>query len=333
MRSVLLLGTGGTIASVESGNGLTPVIGTEELLACVPEARALCRIESRQLFSLDSTNVGPEHWLAIAAAVRENYDAFDGFVIAHGTDTMAYTAAALSYLIQKSPKPIVLTGGQKSISLQDTDARRNLFDSLLYASDPESSGVRVVFNGEIILGTRARKERTKSYNAFGSVDHPPVGIVRERRLIRYLTEEEKTAGGPVFYDRLDRRVLLLPLMPGMDSTFLREAAERCRGLVLQTFGMGGLPGGEAGDIADAVRLWRSLGRTVVMMTQVPYEGSDMSLYEVGHKVKETMGVIEAYSMTTEAVVTKLMWALGQGGSEEDVRRRFETPAARDIIRW
>ena len=133
MKKVLMLGTGGTIASEMTQSGLTPALTSEQLVANVPEISTLCEVTCRQLFSIDSTNITPAHWLTIANAVRESFDDFDGFVIAHGTDTMAYTASALSYLIQNSAKPIVLTGSQKSIYDPETDARRNLFDAFLAA--------------------------------------------------------------------------------------------------------------------------------------------------------------------------------------------------------
>ena len=122
MKKILLLATGGTIASKPTASGgLAPAITSEELLSFVPELAKLCEIDAVQLFSLDSTNVGPEQWQQLVHAIRQNYDAYDGFVIAHGTDTMAYTAAALSYMIQNSAKPVVLTGSQKSIYNRDTD--------------------------------------------------------------------------------------------------------------------------------------------------------------------------------------------------------------------
>ena len=218
MRRILMLATGGTIASKESGQGLSPAISSEEILSYVPAIGDLCRVEAVQLMNLDSTNVGPSHWLKIAGAVRERYDDYDGFVITHGTDTMAYTAAALSYLIQDSPKPIVITGSQKSIALNDTDARRNLYDSFLYAADKQSHDVSLVFDGRVILGTRARKERSKSFNAFSCVDYPERAVIRDRKLIRYLAPRPYAYGAePIFYDRLEDKVLLLTLIPGMGA--------------------------------------------------------------------------------------------------------------------
>ena len=157
MKHILLIATGGTIASENSENGLTPQISSEELLSYVPAAREFCTIDAVQILNIDSTNLQPEHWLLMARTVRENYDKYDGFVICHGTDTMAYTSSALSYLIQNSPKPIIITGAQKPISMEITDAKTNLLDSLRFAAYPDAHGVTIVFNGKIIAGTRAKK--------------------------------------------------------------------------------------------------------------------------------------------------------------------------------
>lgn len=333
MRRILMLATGGTIASKESGQGLSPAISSEEILSCVPAIGDLCQVEAVQLMNLDSTNVGPGHWLEIAGAVRERYDDYDGFVITHGTDTMAYTAAALSYLIQDSPKPIVITGSQKSIALNDTDARRNLYDSFLYAADKQSHDVSLVFDGRVILGTRARKERSKSFNAFSCVDYPERAVIRDGKLIRYLAPRAYAYGAePVFYDRLEDKVLLLTLIPGMGAEALRLLKDSYQAVILQSFGVGGLPGGGSGPLAQAVAEWLAEGKTIVMMTQVPYEGSDMSVYQVGQQVKEKFSLIEAYNMTLEAAATKLMWVLGQTRDPEQVRELFYRPVQFDVIR-
>ncbi|MEH2938241.1 asparaginase [Oscillospiraceae bacterium 44-5] len=332
MKRILMLATGGTIASMESGHGLSPAITSEEILSHVPSVGELCQVEAVQLMNLDSTNVGPEHWLNIANAVRERYDSYDGFVITHGTDTMAYTAAALSYLIQDSPKPIVITGSQKSIALDDTDARRNLYDSFRYAVDRDSHDVSLVFDGRVILGTRARKERSKSFNAFSSVDYPERAVIRDGKLIRYLAPRPYAYGAePVFYDRLEDRVLLLTLIPGMGAEALGLLKDRYQAVILQSFGVGGLPGGENGPLAQAMEEWLLAGKTIVMMTQVPYEGSDMSVYQVGQQVKERFQLMEAYNMTLEAAATKLMWVLGQTGDPREIRELFYRPVQFDVI--
>ena len=270
MTRILMLATGGTIASKESGHGLSPAITSEEILQCVPEIGELCHVEAMQLMNLDSTNIGPAHWLEISAALEENYALYDGFVVTHGTDTMAYTAAALSYLIQNSPKPIVITGSQKSILLHNTDARLNLYNSFVYVTDPQSHDVSLVFDGKVILGTRARKERTKSFNAFSSVDYPEIAVIRDGRLIRYLTPPPYLYGAqPVFYHRLEARVLLLTLIPGMGAEALHQLMGHYKAVICQSFGVGGLPGGGDGPFAQTIGEWMAHGKTFVMMTQVP----------------------------------------------------------------
>lgn len=332
MKNILMISTGGTIASSQCGAGLAPAITSEGLLAQVPAVSGICSVEALQLMNLDSTNIGPEHWLMISRAIEENYGKYDGFVITHGTDTMAYTAAALSYLIQDSPKPIVLTGAQKPIALEDTDARQNLLSAFVYASDDLSRDVTIVFDGKVIIGTRARKERTKSYNAFASVDYPEIAVIRDGKLIRYIVPAAAGSDAPRFYNSLSSRVLPVTLIPGMKAGVLDKVKSEFDAVIFRSFGSGGLPGGLEGEFADAVRAWLDAGKTIVMMTQVPYEGSDMSVYQVGRSVKESLPIIEAHDMTMEAVVTKLMWILGMTKDPDRVRELFYTPVLHDIIR-
>ena len=183
MKKILLIATGGTIASMPTEQGLAPGLTSRELLETVPELSGVCEIDTLQLFNLDSTNMCHVQWLEIARTIRERYAQYDGFLITHGTDTMAYGAAVLSYLIQQSPKPVVLTGAQRSISQRDTDARENLLNAAIYAADEGAQGVRIVFDGKVIEGTRATKIRTKSYAAFSSMDYPEVAVVRGGRVL------------------------------------------------------------------------------------------------------------------------------------------------------
>ena len=159
MKKILLLGTGGTIASADAGDGLTPGMDGADFLRYVPAVRDMCQVDCLQVCNIDSTNMTPRRWMQLAQAVEKHYDAYDGFVISHGTDTMAYTAAALSCLIQGSSKPIVLTGSQKPIQMEITDSKTNLLDSFAVACDGRIPGVTVVFGGAVIAGTRARPER------------------------------------------------------------------------------------------------------------------------------------------------------------------------------
>lgn len=332
MKKVLLIATGGTIASEEGAQGLAPAIPADRLMQSVPGLNALANVDCFQLLNLDSTNITPEHWALMAKTIENRYEEYDGFIITHGTDTMAYTAAALSYLIQNSPKPIVLTGAQRPISLDDTDARRNLLDSFLYACDAQSHDVSVVFDGKAILGTRAKKERSKSFHAFSSVDYPEEAVIRGGRIIRYLAAKDYVIKErPTFYHSMDQRVLMMTLIPGMEADALRLLRERYRAVICQSFGVGGIPGGGEGSLALEMGEWIKEGKYVVVMTQVPYEGSDMDIYQVGKQVKEKYDVIEAHNMTMEAVTSKLMWALGNADAAESVRQLFFRPVRFDVI--
>ena len=181
---ILMVVTGGTIASAETGEGLAPQLTGEQLAGYVPQVAELADIDIVQPMNIDSTNMGPADWQRIGDAILARYEDYDGFVVLHGTDTMAYTAAALSYLIQESPRPIVLTGSQQPMASPFTDARLNLFQSVLYAADPASRDVSVVFGGKVVAGTRARKQRTMSFNAFTSVNYPELALIRCDRIIR-----------------------------------------------------------------------------------------------------------------------------------------------------
>ena len=326
MKKILLIGTGGTIASEATDSGLAPELTSEQLLARLPEVSGICRVDCLQLLNLDSTDMAPAHWLMMARCIRQNYGGYDGFVLTHGTDTMAYTAAALSYLVQGSPKPIVLTGAQKPIGFDTTDSKVNLTDALRCAS-ADMPGVSIVFNGRVILGTRARKTRTKSFQAFSSANYPELGVLRDGVLLRYIRQE--CGERPVFYDALDAKVALLKLLPGADRETADFLLERNHALIIESFGVGGVP--EAGGFYSCIRQWMAAGRLVVLTTQVPSEGSDLGVYRVGCRLKRDLGVLEAYDMTTEAAAAKLMWILGQTRDRAEAERLFYTPVAGDIL--
>ena len=325
MKRILLIATGGTIASRKTDDGLTPQPTPQELLSYIPDAISLCHIDTTQPINLDSTNIRPEHWLLLSKLIEEQYDRYDGFVICHGTDTLAYTASALSYLIQNTRKPIVLTGTQRSIDEDTTDAKTNLMDSLRFACSGES-GVCIVFGSHVIAGTRARKSRTKSYNAFTSLNFPDLASVHESRVVRYIPYTE-CQERPLFYHKLNTRVFLLKLTPGMDPAAFAAAGQLCDGLIIESYGMGGIPDLYLEELDKLIRQ----GKTVIMATQVPQEGSDLSVYQVGHRVKERYRLLETYDMTLEATVTKLMWVLGQTNDPKEIRRLFCTTVNYDLL--
>lgn len=327
MKKVLMIGTGGTIASEKTPDGLSPELTSEQLLNFIPDVARTCKIDCVQACNLDSTNVRPEHWLKISEIIKREYDAYSGFVICHGTDTMAYTAAALSYLIQNSSKPIVITGAQKPIWFDGTDSKQNLTDAFVYATNG-AGGVQIVFNGDVILGTRARKTYSKSFKAFSSVNYPRLAVLQDGRLLQYI---KLTGGGkPRFYDRLNPSVGLLKLVPGMRSEIAEYMIDKHDGLIIESFGVGGLP--EYSDFYAVIKRAAESGKIIVMTTQVPYEGSDLAVYHVGGHLKSTVRVLEAYDMTTEAALCKLMWIMGQTTDYREIERLFYTPVACDVLR-
>ncbi len=259
MKNILMIATGGTIASKEGDLGLTPAVTGEELADQRTWYQRYLSSGNTQLMNIDSTNMRPRQWLMIRDAIMENYNHYDGFVILHGTDTMAYTAAALSYLIQDSVKLIVLTGSQKPMANPYTDAKINLFQSILYAADDLSCNVCIVFNGKVVAGTRGRKQRTRSFDAFDSMNFPELAIIRDSRIIRYYTEKRPAPQDLKSYASLNDRVFVLKLTPEVKAEIFDLLSGHYDAIILETFGIGGIP--EYDDSFEkAIFSWVDLAR-------------------------------------------------------------------------
>lgn len=326
MKKILLLATGGTIASVQGQEGLTPALTSEEMISYLPQLEQNYVIESKRLMSIDSTNMQPEFWITIAEAVYENYQLYDGFVITHGTDTMAFTAAALSYMLQNLNKPVVLTGSQVPISFQITDAKKNLTDAIFFACEG-IGGIYVIFDGKVINGTRAVKLRTKSYDAFASVNHPYVAYL-DGSQINYHWKPSLALDQKLKLDTsLCPDVFLLKLYPGMKPEIFDSLKKLYKGIVIESFGSGGVPF-QGRDLLPKIKECIDAGLAMVITTQCLEEGEDLTLYEVGHKVAQN-SVILSGDMNSEAIVPKLMWALGKTKDLQEVKRIMETPIASD----
>lgn len=322
MKKILMIATGGTIASKEGGDGLTPAMTGEELASNVPGIESKCDLTVLQLMNIDSTNMRPRQWLIISETILEHYDHYDGFVILHGTDTMAYTAAALSYLIQDSRKPIVLTGSQKPMGDPYTDAKLNIYQSILYALDDKSCRVSIVFNGKAVIGTRARKQRTRSFDAFESMNFPPLAIIHDDRIIRHYTGVIPAPSDLKTYHQLNDRVFVLKLTPEVKADIFYLLKDHYDAIILETFGIGGIP--EYDDsFQKAIFDWVDSGKTLAVTTQVPEEGCDLQVYQVGKKYSDYPGILQAGDMTTEAIVAKIMWVLGQTNDRNEIRSLFE----------
>ncbi len=344
IKRVLVIATGGTLACTDTGAGLAPALSGEQLLEHVPGLANLANFDVRQVMNIDSTNMQPTDWLTIASAVQSAYDIYDGFLVLHGTDTLAYTAAGLSCLIEGSQKPIVLTGSQLPMANSATDARRNVHDAACVACDDAARGVLVVFAGRVIDGMRARKAHARSFDAFESVNAPDLASVADGEVVWADSRPDATASGataaaataaaiapatataatafgaqrpapvapavpatsaaPIFHNSINPRVQVLKLAPGADARVIEALYPICDALVVEAFGLGGVP--EPNGVADALLKWANSGKRLVLTTQCPYENCDPSVYEVGRAFASHPNITIAGDLTTEAALAKTM---------------------------
>ena len=271
----------------------------------------------------------PSDWIKIAECIKENYDSYDGFVICHGTDTLSYTASALSYLIQNSKKPIVLTGAQKPISTDSTDARNNLVDSFRYAVSDKATGVVVVFDGKVIAGTKAQKIRSKSFNAFNSINLPELAKIVDGNIFQYIYQEINE--NVKFYNKLNEKVSIVTLTPGMNKNIIDAYFKENDAVIVSSYGTGGIPNRDTYSILGTIEYWLKQGKILVMATQVQQEGSDMSIYHVALRTKEKLSFLEAFDMNLPSVLTKMMWILSLTNDINKIKELFYTTINYDIL--
>ncbi len=342
MKRIALLATGGTIACRQTPDGLTPALRASQMLHSVPcwsevgqgptgevrfvriakrsqhrdagpgMAESDVEIIPRDVFSMDSSNIQPEEWSVLARAVHDAMEDCDGVVITHGTDTMGYTAAALSYMLHGQTKPVILTGSQLPLGAPLSDAETNL-SCAIEAACKGVPGTYVCFARKLIHGTRAVKTHTMSFDAFSSVNRSLAGIV-DSEGVRFL-RPQKISGPYEFRPEVDSRVFLLKLVPGTHPDVLDYVGNAgYRGLVIEAFGLGGLHYIRR-NLVEKLRMLREKGVRILVLTQCMYEKADLSIYEVGTQLLKT-DVISGMDLTTEAAVTKLMWALAQDNTDE-----------------
>jgi len=328
MKKYLLLTTGGTIASEPTEEGLAPAMDGNQFAAYLSELTANHQIQIENLYQLDSSNIQPEEWQGMARAIAGAFHRYDGIVMTHGTDTMAYTASVLSYMLRNIPIPVVLTGSQLPIQHPLTDGIENLRCAFAMASSGRA-GVFVAFDRKIILGTRAVKVRTTGFDAFESVNCSYAAIVDSTGLNLNEAVLQKASGEFQLMDGLCDSVILVKLIPGLNPEIFDMLLKmQYKGIVIEAFGTGGLNFVRRDLISKLYQVVQA-GTTVVVCSQCLYERSDFTIYQAGKKVLKS-GVLQAYDMTTEAAVTKLMWALGQTGRPDEIKRIFETCYAGEV---
>ena len=330
-KRILLLTTGGTIASTHTAEGLAPGMDGQDLARRLPFLTDRYTVTVRDILHLDSSNIQPEEWQIIARHVFDSREEYDGIVITHGTDTMAYTASVLSFLLPGIRIPVVLTGAQLPIDHPLTDALENLRLAFAMAATGQA-GVFLAFDRRVLLGCRAVKTRTKDFNAFESVNWPLAANVDGKGLQIHREAIPAPAGACALRDKLCDKVFLIKLTPGLDPEIFDMLLQmHYRGVVIEAFGAGGLHFIRR-DLIAKLHKAAQAGMTVVVCSQCLYESSDFTLYQAGQKAL-AQGVIQGYDMTTEAAVAKLMWIMGQTREFSEVERLFYQPVAQDILRF
>lgn len=319
MKRLLLFHTGGTLGMSPFDGELRPGDLTKELFRYIPEAQDLADIEVRVLYNIDSSNVQIDHWQLLASEIEREVDRYDGFVIIHGTDTMVYTASALSYMLTNLPKPVIMTGAQRPISAIRTDAKNNLIGALELATYdiPE---VGIYFDHRLFRGNRAKKLSIDDFDAFASPNFPALAQVGLNIELRSDLLRRPSGLFRVNRDFSDQ-VLVLRIMPGMSPELFDPLLDGpAKAIVLEAFGAGNVPIAEKTLIPF---IERAIAKDkIVAVTSQSLSGAvDLGLYECGSRAAAA-GAVSCTDMTVEAAAVKLMFLLGQFDSRDKVLRNF-----------
>lgn len=323
MKDILLIQTGGTIAMDISREGqapeLDPAKWSEILHKEIPELSEIANIDIELLFFEDSSDIGTGHWSRLISFISRVYDNYSGFVILHGTDTLAFTASALSFGLKNLGKPVVLTGSQVPMSNIRSDARRNLVNSIEMATN-KLNEVVICFNDHVYRGNRTTKMSIGDFDAFASPNYPPLGEIGLNIELNNSLPVPEEPLEP--YTGFENRVFLLKLFPGLRTEFLDQLElPAIRALVIEAFGSGNIP--VKGDNSLVPFFKKCIDNEIflIITSQAPYDAVDLDTYESGRKAKE-LGALSAGDMTTEAVITKMMHLLENYQEFGRVKRLF-----------
>lgn len=325
-KRILLLTTGGTIASVAGDDGLQPhrsgVMERE-----LQQLRTYYDIEIQDVMCLDSSNIRPQEWQQIARVIFEQRGSYDGIVVSHGTDTMAYTASAVSFMLLDLDVGVVFTGSQLPLTDVLSDGPDNLRTAFAMAATGQP-GVFLAFDRKVMLGCRAVKIRATGFSAFESINARYAAQITGLGLTVDEAVIPKIKGPARLVDQISSEVFLLKLTPGL-SPRIFDALKNMgyKGIVIEAFGLGGV--NVLGEGLSGIRSAVEAGISVVITTQCLYDSSDLRIYQVGNRLLE-LGVIQGRDMTTEAAMTKLMWAIGQGMSQKEIRKLFALSLAGEV---
>ena len=331
---ILIVYTGGTIGMIEDPEtkALKP-FDFSHLMENVPKVKMLdYEIDNIQFHPpIDSSDMDVAHWQLIARSIADNYSSYDGFVVLHGTDTMAYTASALSFMLENLSKPVIITGSQLPIGEVRTDGEENLITALQIAADQDVSGVptvrevAILFENYLWRGNRSTKRSADNFNAFKSNNYPELAKIGLGISFNYdaLAKIRRTLPLNPHYS-LDSRVMSIDLFPGLNEDILRYQLNTpgIRGIVLRTFGAGNGP--TKRWFVDAIREAVERGVVIVNVAQCVNGGVQASRY-MGGDYLLSAGVVSGYDLTFEAAITKMMYLFGLGLEPDEVRQRLDVP--------
>lgn len=337
-RSVLIIYTGGTIGMfLNSDTGSLQPLNFDQISEQVPELKKFgFRLDTVSFENpLDSSDIGPDIWIKIASIVKDNYDNYDGFVILHGTDTMAYSASALSFILRNLSKPVIFTGSQLPIGVLRTDGKENIITAIEMAAAKEEGKAKVpevcvYFENKLYRGNRTTKINVENFSAFQSANYPPLAEVGINiKYNRELILIPKDNGPLELFLNFDNHIAILKLFPGMNKAFIDSilGISGLKGLILETFGPGNAPADEW--FVKRIRKAIENGVIVLDITQCSTGSVMLGRYETSRKLYES-GVIGGYDITTEAATTKMMCLFGKYQNPEEIKHYLNISVAGEI---
>ena len=317
-----MITTGGTIASIPSNNGLIPKISGKDIISLMPELKNICTIDTFELLNIDSSNISKKHYILMLDTLEKNYDNYDGFVITHGTDTMAYSSSMLACAIDNLSKPVVFTGSQLPLKAKATDAYRNLYDAFLAASD-NVYGVFLAFNGLIHNGDCVKKVYSENFTGFLSINNKTAGKSDNNKIIwnkLYKNHNIK----PVFNKNISEKVFVLKMIPSLKPDIIDVLINMgYKGIIIEGYGAGGVPTADCeNNFIPALQKAIENNVAVVCATQCLYDGVHLDKYPAGI-LSEKYGAVSSKNMTLEKTLAKLMLGIGNNMNLKELKKYIE----------